>query len=223
MATAEATICNKALIRIGVKNYIDDLTTDQTEEADACNVLYADTRDSLLKQFWWPFATRQAVLAVLANESRQGWVYCYALPNDCLQAQMIWPSGLNQVLYTPVQPSQLFGIWTNPRTPRVDQKIPFRIYKQTNTEDQMLCCDWPTATLIYTSETTDVSQFSALFTDALCWELARDLAVGLRLDPKWYEFANKEADKALKLCEAEAWREAQDDVPPDSEIISARL
>lgn len=223
MATAEAQICNKALIRIGVKVYLNDLTTDQSEEADACNILYADTRDSLLKQFNWPFATRRAVLAQLANESRGGWAYCFALPADCLKARYIWPDGLSQVLYTPVQPSQLMGIWTNPRTPRVDQRVPFAIEKRANSESMMLLCDYATPTLVYTSKTTDPTQFSALFTDALSWLLATDLAMALTLEPRRYELAKKEADAALKLCEAEALNEAQEDVPPDSEIIAARL
>ena len=223
MATAEAQICNKALARIGIKNWIDDLTTDQSEEAEACNVFYEDNRDSLLKRFNWPFATRRAVLAQLANESRGGWAYCFALPADCLKARYIFPDGLSQVLYTPVQPSQLLGIWTNPRTPRVDQRVPFAIEKQANTESAMLLCDYSTPTLVYTAKTADVAQFSALFTDALAWLLATDLAMALTLRPDRYDLAKKEAAEALKLCEAESLNEAQEDVPPDSEVISARL
>jgi hypothetical protein len=223
MATDEAQICNKALIRIGVKTYIDDLATDQSEEAEACNILYADTRDSLLKQFNWPFATRRAVLAQLTNEKRGGWAYCFQFPADCLKARYIWPDGLSQVLYTPVQPSALLGIWTNPRTPRVDQRVPFAVEKQTYSEAMMILCDYSTPTLVYTSKTSDVAQFSALFTDALSWMLATDLAMALTLQPDRYKLAKEEATAALKLCQAESLNEAQEDVPPDSEIISARL
>lgn len=223
MATAEAQICNKALARIGVKVWLDDLVADQSEEAEACRVFYEDTRDSLLKQFNWPFATRRADLAQLAGEARGGWAYCFALPSDCLKARYIWPTGMAQVLYTPVQPSQLLGIWTNPRTPRNDQRVPFAIEKQEQSDSMMLLCDYSAPTLVYTAQITDVSKFSALFTDALSWMMATDLAMALTLDPKRYELAKKEADAALLLCEAEALNEGQEDMVPDSEIIAARL
>lgn len=228
MATAEAQICNKALGRIGVKTWIDDLTTDQSEEAEACNVFYVDERDSLLKRFPWPFATKRAQLVLLANESRSGWAYCYALPSDCLQARYIWPNGLNQILYTPVQPSNLSGVWTNPRTPRYDQRVPYAIEKQTNSDDMMICCDFGSSVngqpeLVYTARITDVSKFSPLFTDALAWLLAQDIAMPLTMNVERYKLAKEEAHEALTLCEAEALKEQQEDVPPDSESIAVRL
>lgn len=235
MATAEAQICNKALARIGHKVLITDLATDTSEEAAVANLFYTDERDSLLMQAPWPFATRRAILAEVnyANEPlRDGWQHIYALPNDLLEPMYLWPGGLSipQVstgaglgeLETPLS---LQGVWQNPRAPRIDQRIPFAIEASAvpGSDSQVLLCDYANVHMIYTSRVTDVSKFSALFTDALAWHLASVFAMPLAVKIELQSLAEKRAAAATQLAIARHFQGQQEDLPPDSEMIMARL
>jgi hypothetical protein len=64
VADSEADICNLALINIGHTKFIDALD-DDTEEAEVCNEAYVQSRDEVLRDFFWPFATARMQLAAL--------------------------------------------------------------------------------------------------------------------------------------------------------------
>jgi hypothetical protein len=231
MPTSEATLCNLALARIGdTDNFLEDLGTDTSEEAALCNVFYENQRDSLLAAFWWPFATRRAVLPASAEDPRAGWGYIYTVPTDCVAARYIYPSGPSQVLYTPLPPSQLMGVWTNPRMPRPDQRVPFSVESGMTTDpdgnlvdSKVLLCDLTTPLLVYTSRMTDPANFPPLFKDALAWSVAAEIAMPLTKKTNLQQFAQGKFEAAWRLAAAMGMNEAQEDAVPDSEMVSGRL
>lgn len=155
--------------------------------------------------------------------ARSGWAYAFAVPSDMLLPRYISPAGLSQVLYTPVQPSQLSGVWPQPRTPRPDQRVPFGTEAATYTDDQILLCDYQTPELVYTAKLVDVTKFSAAFTDALAWALASSLAMPLTVDEKRAARAAAEAKASFLEALSEDFTGEQQDVPPDSDMIAARF
>ena len=76
-------ICNRALALIGEEPVTS--LTDDTEPARRCNLLYADTRDAVLRAHPWNAAIMRIDLAPLAELPPFGFSLQYQLPSDCLR------------------------------------------------------------------------------------------------------------------------------------------
>jgi hypothetical protein len=221
-----------ALARLGdTDNFIQDLATDTSEEGMLLNTFYPNQRDSLLAALWWPFATRRAQLAQLVGEPpRAGWSYVYGLPVDCLTPRYIYPSGLaTQAQSLAPPPTMLYGVYTNPRTPRPDQRVPFVIEASMQSDaqnnfrdDQVLLCDYLTPTLIYTSKITNPEKFPPVFGDALAWAIAKEIALPLTKKPSLKKECEAEFERAWKIALSVAFNAEQEDSLPDSEFVAGR-
>jgi hypothetical protein len=199
VAVSEAAICNVALARIGVNEPIDSLD-EATAEAWACKTLYAPTRDALLATVAWPFATRRATLTAIAGTTRSGWAYAFTLPADCLVARYLW-SGL--------------------RAPPAGLRVPFQI-EDDATLGRILLSDAEAPELVYTAKMTVPTTFPALFSDALSWALAADLAMALAVKEGLERRARVGYEQALSRAAAQAFNERGPDPEPDSEFVTVR-
>ena len=195
---SEASICNRALLRIGVSATIDYLDSP-TNEARACKVLYADTRDAILQSLPWPFASQRAALAELPGGGRAGFARAFALPADCLHAQ---------------------EVWCGTRNPTRAQRIPFAL--EADASGQVLLCDLDAPELLYTARVTNPGRFPPLFVDALAWNLAADLAIGLGLEESIAIRARGQYELVWSRAAAQALAQRQADPEPVSEFLSAR-
>lgn len=92
-------IYNLALGNLGIQRAIL-LTTEDTNEAIACNRFYDQALESALTDFPWPFATKWAALTLINNTSvappvpltpLADWEYAYTYPADCLQLRSLVP------------------------------------------------------------------------------------------------------------------------------------
>lgn len=198
MATDAVQICNKALLRIGHRQLIGDLG-ENTAEAQACNTLYPLSRDEVLAELPWRFASYRSVLALLTT-TRNGWAFAYSLPADCVAPRRLW-DGL--------------------RNPGKGQRIPFDVEGDA-TSGGILLTDQPAAELIYTALIEDVPRFPPLFVDALAWKLAADLALGVTVKPQVGMAMAQQYTRALARAAASDANQGQADVPPDAEHIRAR-
>lgn len=227
MAKNEATICNKALARLGIKVYIDDLETDQTEEAETANVFYEDVRDACLALHEWPFAMRRVTLAQDGGEAkRDGWLYVFKYPSDCLVARSICPvATVNDPTYDDLygrQSSSLMNAYR--RSIRSDQRIPYAIEAAMvpDSDGKVILCDLPAPVLFYTSRITDTAQFPPLFTSALAWKLAEEMALPLTQDRNKMLLAREEFKTTVQEALAVALNEQQEDPEPTTESIAVR-
>lgn len=89
MASSEVDLCNSALIHLGA-GLITSLS-DNSDEARACNQFYDKSRDSVLTQANWTFATTQQELSKDVATPLFGYSYQYSLPTDpyCLKPLII--------------------------------------------------------------------------------------------------------------------------------------
>lgn len=76
-------ICNKALIKIGEDTIID--LTENSKAARLCNQIYADLRDTMLREHPWNFAIKRAQLARLTTDPIFEFDAQFQLPSDCLK------------------------------------------------------------------------------------------------------------------------------------------
>ena len=90
MATSVVDICNNALIRIGSKTITS--LSDGDKVANACNAIYEQTRDMLLRQHLWNFSIKRVVLASEETTPGFGYDYSYPLPSDFIRAKELYQS-----------------------------------------------------------------------------------------------------------------------------------
>jgi hypothetical protein len=83
MATSVVAIVNNALIKVGA-NSITSLT-ENSEAARAANLVYAQLRDTVLRDHPWNFAVTRAACALDSNTPAFDWSYQYFLPDGCLR------------------------------------------------------------------------------------------------------------------------------------------
>ena len=97
MATDIVTLYNLALDKIGARATIA-LPTEQSREAEACNLWFPEIRDQVLASAFWQEATKMDRLALLSTQPGTDWVQglprpdylnAYVFPSDCLRPQFL--------------------------------------------------------------------------------------------------------------------------------------
>lgn len=85
----EVEIWNLALSHIGDRANVQ-ATTEQSAQADACRRFYAMSRDEILAEHAWTFATKRVAMAELTLDL-DSWDYKYTLPADQLKVLSVLP------------------------------------------------------------------------------------------------------------------------------------
>lgn len=83
VASSIVSICNQSLLLIGC-NPITSLA-DGNKAANACNLVFERTRDTLLRMHLWNFASTRAILASEDATPPFGYAYSYPLPADYIR------------------------------------------------------------------------------------------------------------------------------------------
>lgn len=78
------TICNAALQLVKYSKTIQSITQG-TKEANACEVIFDELRDSIYEMHAWNFAIKRVKLARLTATPDFGWDYSYQLPADVIR------------------------------------------------------------------------------------------------------------------------------------------
>ncbi len=97
MATDVVVLYNLALDTIGARAQIS-LPTEQSREAEACNLWFPNIRDQVLASAPWPEATKMQRLSQFSLQDDELWVQgdprpdllnAYGVPVDCLRPQYL--------------------------------------------------------------------------------------------------------------------------------------
>jgi len=123
--------------------------TEGTARANACNLVYGDLRDEVLAAHEWGFATTRCKLARLAAAPAFGFANAFALPSDLLRI------------------SEVSADTASLSRPR------YRI------EDGRVLSDAADLYLRHIKRVTDPNAFSTLFTTALVFRLAWEIALAI--------------------------------------------
>jgi len=87
MANSVVDICNNALVRIGSKTITS--LSDGDKVSTACNLVYSQTRDMLLRQHLWNFSLVRVSLASETPGPSFGFAYSYPLPSEFIRVKEI--------------------------------------------------------------------------------------------------------------------------------------
>lgn len=203
-------ICNLALGHLKITHQIANLTTDQSPEAVACRTFYNIVKQQMLEDFKWPFATKQAALALIEgnpfaydSSGNSEWAYAYEYPADAVNFVRI-----------------LSGLRNESRLDRV----PFRIFNNPIDQAKMILTDMECAFGEWTTNVLPEDMFSAAYAMALSLILAHMIAPMVTGGDPF-----KLGDRAMKLygerlikAQGNALNEEQIDIEPESEFVQAR-
>lgn len=88
MATSDIQICNNALLRLGASTITS--FGDGTTASNACDQVYSQARDALLRMHTWNFAIARVALAADSEAPSFEYNYQYTLPSDFIRVQEIY-------------------------------------------------------------------------------------------------------------------------------------
>lgn len=202
MATTSTTqIANLALSHLGVAKTIGNLDTESSSEASVCRTFYENTRDLVLRDFEWPFATRTVSLGLVEEDPTSEWAYSYRYPSGIVKFRKILSGTRNE---------------TN------DTRVPYRV--ASDDTGLLIYTDKSSAEGEYTKLVTDVSLYPPDFVMALSLRLAFYIAPRIsRGDPfKMQEKVLNNFFIEISRSSATAVNEEQEEKEPDSEFIRSR-
>lgn len=203
-------ICNMALSRIGNSQRIDSLT-ERSVQAEQCSLFYEQTRDWVLRDKPWPFATKFVSLAEVTTNPDPIYPYSYSFPTDCLYARKI----VNQVF--PVDYWPFAG--NDVCIPQI-QAIPFRVIQGEST--RLIATSVSPATLEYTVQITDPGFFDPIFVSALAYKLGVEIAPALSKEPSIADRMEAAYQSVAASAFSQSMNEGQGDRMPESVFITGR-
>ena len=197
--TSEVSICKLALGRFRG----GDITefTDDTVQANACQLYYAPSRDLVLADFPWNFAGKAVAIAKLSEVPIE-WAFAYTYPSDSLKVRKLMAAS-NLRHYTDPTEWEV-GLLSD------------------NTKAILTNLD--VANAKYTLKLTDVNKFDPHFVTALSWYLASEIAIPVAGTAKGRILADRAAKGYLSAI-ASAYsanaNEGDPGLPRDPESIRA--
>ncbi|MBP2652629.1 MAG: hypothetical protein H6Q73_198 [Firmicutes bacterium] len=146
-------ICNLALAKIG-QGTINTLS-EASPQAEACSLVYEPTRDALLRQYPWNFATKSAFLGQVSVTIPEAdvWLYIYQYPTNALHVRKVFNKG------------------------NIAPEIPNDYEIISTGNSKYVCCNIDQAIARYTLRVTDTTVFDPLFVQALACKIATELAM----------------------------------------------
>ena len=159
MTISANLICNMALSHVGARSTVEDFTTEDTAEAQACKLWYDFSREQALRMHNWSFSRKRQTLASHAVDPPDGlWSFRYQYPSDCLKI-------LNLV---------------NPFGRQADA-IPFEIEtaEDAGAVTRTILTDLDDAVARYSFNVVDTTLFTPFFTELFSFGIAQHIAFSL--------------------------------------------
>lgn len=202
MAFTKVTICNTALSRIGISSFINSLE-EASVEASACNVVYDQCVDRLLREFHWSFAQSYETLALVADEAatpwKTDWAFRYRYPSNAIAIRRIVTSlGRQESVAAPYA----IGL---------------------DDDGKLIYTDVELAVAEITRRVSDTSLFDPTFSSALSWIIAAEICMPLSAADGLRKQAMQGYALDLEIAKRISANEGQTTRDIDTELINARF
>ena len=195
--SSKVQIAKLALQHVGDRYDISDIN-EATPEAEQVKLLYDDTRDALLRQHPWVFATKYTSPAPLSGTVPGNWDYMYTYPTDCIKLLgLVNPLGDDQ-------PRIRFEVARN--------AINTRVILTNEDEPQ----------IFYTFRSEDTEDYDPEFVMAFSYVLGARMAVPLTGDTGLATALFQQARSVLNSAWASDSNEGIEPSIPDADWIRAR-
>ena len=164
--SAVEDVVNLALREIGYARPISDLYEGSRASRAALDI-YSQTRDEVLREHNWPFATRDAALVTNGQTAPAGWLYEYTFPAGAIRLRNLKPTTVPSPNYDPAP--VLWAEWNDSRL---------------NPAARVVLSNTGSVTAVYVARITDPSTWEPGFAGALISRLARRLELVLSRNEK---------------------------------------
>lgn len=152
MAISKIDICNQALSIVGAQSV--QALTDNTREAQVCNLWYDQCLRTVLGSHPWNFATYRVALARVDSSPREG-AYAFRVPIKCLKILQCHEPGL-------------------------DVAVPYQ--SVIGSDGPVIVASVPVLDAVYIREVDDTNTYSPGFIECLGLRLAVELAGTIKAD-----------------------------------------
>lgn len=194
---SDTQIARTALAHLGDNYEIDDLA-ESSVEAEQVNLVFEDTREELLREHPWGFATAYVSPAPLSSLAPGSWAYAYAYPTDAVKIRRI---------------SNPLGDMRKP--------LPFEV-ASLDDGSRVILCNEAEPVFVYTRNVTNPNRMDALFRSAFSYRLAERLAIPLTGSRELMGDMKRLADMKVASAEEESSSEQVGNEPTDADWILAR-
>ncbi|MGB1650810.1 MAG: hypothetical protein ACPHEP_07270 [Acidimicrobiales bacterium] len=195
---SKVQIAKLALQHIGDRYDISDIT-EATPEAEQVNLLFDDTRDALLRQHPWVFATKYTSPAALTGTAPGHWEYMFLYPTDCIRMLgVVNPLGKDQ-------PHVKFEVARNASGKRV------------------ILSDIQKPEIFYTARIEDTTDYDPEFVMAFSYVLAARLVMPLIGERSIAADLYQQAQAVLNSAWETDSNEGIEEAIPDADWIRARV
>lgn len=145
--SSDVELCNIALSHIGISKTIASLT-ELSKEASMCSRFLTLTRDLVLRDYKWPFATKIASLALVASDPNDEWAFSYRYPSDCMMVRRI----VNGIPIGFIADVAVFPTYSLMNSYYEANKVPYKI--AVDSSGKVIWCSLSEAQLEYTVRVT---------------------------------------------------------------------
>lgn len=195
---SKVQIAKLALQHIGDRYDISDIT-EATPEAEQVNLLFDDTRDALLRQHPWAFATTYTSPSALSGTAPGHWEYMFLYPTDCVRMLgVVNPLGKDQ-------PHVKFEVARNASGKRV------------------ILSDIQQPEIFYTARIEDTTDYDPEFVMAFSYVLAARLVMPLVGERSIAADLYQQAQAVLNSAWETDSNEGIEEAIPDADWIRARV
>lgn len=218
MSESVVSVCNKALGNARISQQIANLN-ETSKHARACKKWYEHSRDYVLSELQWGFATSYIELALVEEEPNTEWLFAYRYPQDCIALRKILnPAGRLSI------GEVTDSVW--PQSVVVAGADPYRIpYAEgMDSQGRLIYTDQPDAVIEITAVVTNPALFTVGFVDVLAWCIAKKILPEVTEGDQevTVDDAERQYQIALSVAAAKARNEVQKDRDPESEFIRVR-
>ncbi len=230
---SDVQIANMALTRLGSSQQITAFT-DSSNEAAQASLWYAPSRDQLLAEAWWPWATVWAALSqvsVAGTPANREWTLSYRFPTDGLVIQRVdcppaqpLPSGVP--IFPPPIGMPSWPSWSTMFSQDDADPTPAPFGIGSDSTGKLIYSNLPNAWARYTQAVSDPSQFAPDFADLFVWKLAKEMGFALSRSDERRTYCQKMFEVTYQRVLARHLNEAQRNEPYvqyNSEFIRERM
>lgn len=176
--TDPTLICNYALAKVGYKLRIGTMD-DGSEAAKKATDVYGQTRDAMHRESMWNFALKEVTAVASGGAPPYPWAASFTYPDDCIQVRFVKPAPGYDIT-NPIPP-----LWTVGKDPVIGRVV---------------WTNLTSATLIYTGQVIDPTQWDPLFLESFAIKLGNNLKALMETDANMRKLALEEEVAETKLA-----------------------
>lgn len=217
MPVSKVQIYNMSLGHLGRTVKPVQSMTEQSVEAQTCNLWYDIARQQVLEAQDWSFARRRVAMALHADAPPDEWMFRYQVPADMIAFRRFW-NPLSEVPFP-------YAGWPNADVygDTLGDAVQYQLEASLDGTQLTMVTNQASAIGLYTADVTLTQLFSPMFVNALTHYMAAKMAISLTSKQLMEDKEYKAFQSALAGATASDANQGVASPPRDAATIRARM